>query len=896
MADTQLRIELYQRLTPQAFAAVEAAYANARKRGHRYVELAHWLDQLIRDVPSSDLSSVFDHFEVVPARLGADLEAALEALPAGGTDRPPAFSSDLDKAVQEGWNLTQLVFREKRIRSGHVLLAALQDDGLRRVLSDISREFDKIKAARLAEDYAAITGASVEAKSGGAVPPTGEEREAAAESDGEDSALAKFSVDYTARARAGEIDPIVGRDPEIRQIADILMRRRQNNPILLGEAGVGKTAVVEGFALRIARGDVPPALRNIRLCELDLGRLQAGASVKGEFEERLRRVIEEVEAAPEPVILFIDEAHNLIGAGGSAGQGDAANLLKPALARGTLRTIAATTFDEYKRFFEDDPALQRRFQDVTIGEPDIDATIRMLRGTRPTLERHHGVEILEEALEAAANLSHRYIPARRLPDKAVSLLDTACARVGISQHAVPGEIDDMRQQIDALEAEAAGLGREQEIGLEHGERREEIEGELEAARSRLAALEEQWDQERTVASEILDLRARLRGDRPAPEDGAEGAEAPALDAAERESIRRDLKARLERLEALQGENPLILPIVDQQAVASVVGDWTGVPVGRMVKDEIEAVLRLADTLEERVLGQRHALEAIAKRIETAHAKLDNPGRPIGVFLLVGPSGVGKTETALALAEALYGGEGNAITLNMSEFQEQYTVSLLKGSPPGYQGHKEGGLLTNAVRRKPYSVVLLDEVEKAHPDVHEVFFQVFDKGVLVDSKGQVADFKNTIILLTSNVGSDVIADLFKDPEQLPSDLTKVEQALRGPLRDVFPAALLGRLIVVPYRPIQDDVLGTIIRLQIRRIQDRMRENHDAQIHYGDDVVELIRSRCHEVESGARMVDAILTQTVLPEISRELLQRMVRGQEIGDVTVRAADGEFAYDFDE
>ena len=907
MANSKVRIELYQRLSDDAFKAVESAYANARRRGHRYVELAHWLQQMQLDVPASDLAEAFAHFGIVPTRLAKDLEAYLEGFPSGGTDRPPAFSADLDKLVQEAWNLTQIVFRETRIRSGHALLAALGDEGLHRVLTDISPEFEKLKSAALTDDFERITMGSVESRGSGSdrapMPEGSDSGEALSDSD---SALDQFSVDYTAKARNGEIDPIVGRDAEIRQIADILMRRRQNNPILLGEAGVGKTAVVEGFALRIARGDVPPGLAEIRLCELDLGLLQAGASVKGEFEERLRRVIQEVEESAEPIVLFIDEAHNLIGAGGSAGQGDAANLLKPALARGTLRTIAATTFDEYKKYFEDDPALQRRFQDVTIDEPSVEHTVLMLRGTRPTLERHHGVEILEEALVAAANLSHRYIPARRLPDKAVSLLDTACARVGISQHAVPGEIDDTRKQIEALEAEAHGLDREIEVGLEHADRRAQIDESLETERQRLADLEVRWEAEKQLAGEVLDLRGRLRGTRPAGGEAADSAAAHAADPAdssvpselsegERAEVRDQLKTRLAELEARQGDSPLILPTVDAQAIAAVVGDWTGVPVGRMVKDEIEAVLRLADTLEERVLGQRHALDAIAKRIETAHAHLDNPGRPIGVFLLVGPSGVGKTETAMSLAEALYGGEANAITLNMSEFQEQYTVSLLKGSPPGYQGHKEGGLLTNAVRRKPYSVVLLDEVEKAHTDVHEVFFQVFDKGVLVDSKGQTADFKNTIILLTSNAGSDVIMDLYKDPEREP-DLAQVEKALRGPLRDVFPAALLGRLIVVPYKPIHDDILGTIIELQIRRIQDRMRENHGAELRYDDDVVELIKSRCHELESGARMVDAILTQTILPEISRELLERMVEGKAIGDVRVSVRDDDFAYHFAE
>ena len=579
---------------------------------------------------------------------------------------------------------------------------------------------------------------------------------------GKQEALGRFSVDLTEKARKGEIDPILGRDEEIRQIVDILMRRRQNNPILTGEAGVGKTAVVEGFAQRIAAGDVPPALKEVSLRTLDLGLLQAGASMKGEFENRLRQVIDEVQASPKPIILFIDEAHTLIGAGGAAGQGDAANLLKPALARGTLRTIAATTWAEYKKYFEKDPALTRRFQVIKVDEPSEDKAVLMIRGLAPVLEKHHKVDLLDEALEAAARLSHRYIPSRQLPDKAVSLIDTACARVAISQHATPPALEDCQHSISALESELAIIERESAIGIDHKQRKTGIEANLASGKDRLAKLEAAYKKEKEVVDEILELRRKLRPDGAAVTATNGEAKPEEVKAEERETLLAKLRELEKELTAIQGEDPLIHPSVDEQAVASVVADWTGIPVGRMVKNEIQAVLTLADSLEKRVIGQRHGLEAIAKRIQTSRAGLDNPGKPIGVFLLAGPSGVGKTETALALSETLYGGESNIITINMSEFQEAHTVSTLKGAPPGYVGYGEGGILTEAVRRRPYSVVLLDEVEKAHPDVHEIFFQVFDKGMMEDGEGRLIDFKNTIILLTTNVGSDLIMNMCKEP--------------------------------------------------------------------------------------------------------------------------------------
>ncbi len=719
----------------------------------------------------------------------------------------------------------------------------------------------------------------------------------------------KFAVDLTERARKGEIDPIVGRDEEIRQIIDILMRRRQNNPILTGEAGVGKTAVVEGFAHRLAAGTVPPALKDVRLLALDIGLLQAGASMKGEFEQRLRQVIEEVQASEKPIILFVDEAHTLIGAGGAAGTGDAANLLKPALARGTLRTIAATTWAEYKKHIEKDPALTRRFQVVQVGEPSEEKAILMMRRMASVLEKHHKVQLLDEAIEAAVRLSHRYIPARQLPDKSVSLLDTACARVAISQHAVPAEVEDSRQRIEALNTELEIIERETAVGVETEMRKAAAAAQLEAETQRLATLEGRWNCERQLVEKVLDLRAKLRGEtgkvegtQSKLEKAAEAVaktEKPAaatvtgLSAAERASLLAELKRLQAELHELQGEAPLILPTVDEQAVGSVVQDWTGIPVGRMVKNEIETVLNLADALSQRIIGQRHALEMIAKRIQTSRASLDNPNKPIGVFMLAGPSGVGKTETALALAETLYGGEQNVITINMSEFQEAHTVSTLKGSPPGYVGYGEGGVLTEAVRRRPYSVVLLDEVEKAHPDVHEIFFQVFDKGWMEDGEGRLIDFKNTLILLTTNAGTDLIGNMCKDPDLLP-DPEGLAQALRAPLLKVFPPALLGRIVTIPYYPLSDEMIGSIVRLQLRRIERRIRENHGVPFTYDGEVVKLIVSRCTELESGGRMIDAILTNTVLPSISQVFLQRMMQGERVDRVHVTVDGGEFQYHF--
>ena len=927
------RVALFGKLNSLAYKSIEGATVFCKLRGNPYVELVHWIHQVLQQ-QSSDLHVIVRASGIEAARLARDITEALDRLPRGATSISD-LSAHIEDATERAWVWATLKFGDSRIRTGYVLLAMLKTPGLRNALLAMSREFEKIKVEQLTDDFARIVASSPEgeltANDGsqveqqaapgeysGALPPA---------QMGKQEALKRFTVDLTEQARQGKIDPVVGRDDEIRQIIDILMRRRQNNPILTGEAGVGKTAVVEGFARRLASGDVPPSLKAVSLHALDVGLLQAGASMKGEFEQRLRQVIDEVQSSPKPIVLFIDEVHTLVGAGGAAGTGDAANLLKPVLARGTLRTIGATTWAEYKKYIEKDPALTRRFQTVKIDEPDEDKAVLMMRGIVSTMEKHHRTQILDEALEAAVKLAHRYIPDRQLPDKSVSLLDTACARVAVSHHATPAEVEDSQRRIEALKTELEIIGREAAIGIDTAEREKAVTGALQLENERLATLQAAWKQEKALVDEILELRGKLReatgkADAPAGASGkpdatpaapagkpdaaaaaASGATAGAtpeagsgakpLSESERKQAIGRLQELQQQLSKAQGERPLVLPSVDEQAVASVVADWTGIPVGRMVKDEIATVLKLAETLGKRVIGQSHALEMIGRRVQTARASLENPNKPIGVFMLAGPSGVGKTETALTLAEALYGGEQNLITINMSEFQEAHTVSTLKGAPPGYVGYGEGGVLTEAVRRKPYSVVLLDEVEKAHPDVHEIFFQVFDKGVMEDGEGRLIDFKNTLIILTTNAGTDLVMSLCKDPELLP-DPEGISKALRAPLLKVFPPALLGRIVVIPYYPLSDSVLGQIIRLQMDRVVARIRQNHAAELRYDDAVVKLIASRCTEPESGGRMIDAILTNTLLPQISREFLTRISEGAVTRTVTVAVKGEEFAYAF--
>ena len=894
------RAALFGKLNSLAYKAIEAATVFCKLRGNPYVELVHWLHQFLQ-LQDSDLHRLIRQFNLDPARLAKDITEALDRLPRGSTSITD-LSSHVEEAVERGWVYGSLMFGESQVRSAYLIVGMLKTPSLRHALSAISREFDKIKVESLTERFDEYLEGSPEnglsASDGFQAGSPGEASDAVAPSAmGKQEALKRFTVDLTEQARSGKLDPIVGRDEEIRQLVDILMRRRQNNPILTGEAGVGKTAVVEGFALRIVAGDVPPSLKDVELRALDVGLLQAGASMKGEFEQRLRQVIEDVQASPKPIILFIDEAHTLVGAGGAAGTGDAANLLKPALARGTLRTVAATTWAEYKKHIEKDPALTRRFQVVQVDEPSEPKAILMMRGVASTMEQHHKVQILDEALEAAVKLSHRYIPARQLPDKSVSLLDTACARVAISLHAVPAEVDDSRRRIEALRTEQAIIGREQAIGIAIGTRQQDVVAALSEERARLAALESRWNEEKALVDELLATRASLRAAaEPLDDTSSEaGAPSPRLGEAERTALRDKLGDLQNRLAALQGENPLILPTVDYQAVAAVVADWTGIPVGRMARNEIDTVLRLDEHMKKRIIGQDHALAMIAKRIQTSRAGLDNPSKPIGVFLLAGTSGVGKTETALALAEAMYGGEQNIITINMSEFQEAHTVSTLKGAPPGYVGYGEGGVLTEAVRRKPYSVVLLDEVEKAHPDVHEIFFQVFDKGVMEDGEGRLIDFKNCLILLTTNAGTEMIASLCSDPELMP-DPDAIAKALREPLLKVFPPALLGRLVTIPYYPLSDEMLKAITRLQLERIKKRVESGHKVPFVYDDSVVDLIVSRCTEIESGGRMIDAILTNTLLPDMSREFLTRMLEGKPLTGVRISQRDNALHYIFDQ
>ncbi len=888
------RVALFGKLNPVAYKAIEGATVFCKLRGNPYVELIHWMTQLLEST-ESDVQAIVRHYALDQAALARDVTKALDMLPRGSTAISD-FSPQIESAIERAWVYGTLKYGDAQVRSGYVMLALVTTTNLRNALLAISRQFDKVKGDDLGDNMATICAKTGESGLGaqdgtgvGSGDVGGETGTMAPAAMGKQEALKKYCVDLTARAVEGKMDPISGRDDEIRQIVDILMRRRQNNPILTGEAGVGKTAVVEGFAQRLARGDVPPQMQGCSLLSLDIGLLQAGASMKGEFEQRLRQVIDEVQASPKPIIMFIDEVHTLVGAGGAAGTGDAANLLKPALARGTLRTIGATTWAEYKKHIEKDPALTRRFQVVQVPEPDELKAIIMLRGVASVLEKHHRLQLLDEGIEAAVRLSHRYIPARQLPDKAVSLLDTACARVAVSQHGTPPEVEDCRRRIEALEIEEGIIAREAAVGVEIGTRATDCAEKLATERARLVVLEKRWQDEKVVVDRVLELRATLRGDDKPVDAPAEGAVTP-----DRAALLTELRAEQTKLAGIQGDSPLILPSVDAQAVASVVADWTGIPVGKMVKNELRAILELGATLGGRVIGQQHGLDMIARRIQTSRARLDNPNKPIGVFMLCGTSGVGKTETALALAEALYGGEQNVITINMSEFQESHTVSTLKGAPPGYVGYGEGGILTEAVRRRPYSVVLLDEVEKAHSDVHEIFFQVFDKGWMEDGEGRMIDFKNTIILLTSNAGSELIMNMCKDPELLP-DPDSLATALTEPLQKVFPPALLGRIVTIPYYPLTDEMLGKIVKLQLNRIKKRVAENHKIPFEYSEDAIKLIVKRCNNAESGGRIIDSILTNTVLPKISIEYLRRTAEGGGLQVVKLGVENDDFSYAFE-
>ncbi|WP_186112524.1 type VI secretion system ATPase TssH [Burkholderia gladioli] len=881
---------LIAKLNPTCRKAAERAASLCFARGHYEVDLEHLFVALL-DETSGDMPVVLRASGVDPHALRADLERELESLKRGNT-RTPVFSVHLSELFEQAWLIASLDAQIGRIRSGHLLLALLSAPDLAQFAQRMSPQFARVRVTDLKHKFDEITAGSNEAEPREADAGAGDETDVAAEAaagaaggPSKTPALDTYTTNLTQRARESKIDPVIGRDAEIRQAIDILMRRRQNNPIMTGEAGVGKTAVVEGLALRIAAGDVPPPLAGVALHVLDMGLLQAGASVKGEFENRLKSVIDEVKKSAHPIILFIDEAHTIIGAGGQAGQNDAANLLKPALARGELRTIAATTWSEYKKYFEKDAALARRFQVVKIEEPSEPLAAAMLRGMAGLMERHFNVRILDDAITEAVRLSHRYISGRQLPDKAISVLDTACAKVALAQSATPAVIDDTSKRLERTDAEIASLEREVAGGASHEERLAVLRVAREADVAALETARRRYAEEQAVVAEIVALRARIDAAR---EGSAEG------ERIDEDAVRAELAERIAALAALQGVEPMVPLQVDGHVVAEIVAAWTGIPLGRMVKDEIETVMNLNALLGARVIGQDHALDAVAQRVRTATAGLEDPNKPRGVFMFVGPSGVGKTETALALADVLYGGERKMVTINMSEYQEAHSVSGLKGSPPGYVGYGEGGVLTEAVRRNPYSVVLLDEVEKAHPDVLEMFFQVFDKGAMDDAEGREIDFRNTLIILTSNVGSSQVmqACLNKPEEELP-DPDALAETLRPALYKAFKPAFLGRMKVVPYYPISDEVLVEIIELKLDRIRRRIEANHKAAFEWDESLVEAVLARCTEVDSGARNVDHILNGTLLPEIAGHVLERLADGTALKRIAVRASEaGEFEY----
>jgi type VI secretion system protein VasG len=902
---------LLSKLNPECKRAMAQAAEFCVQQTHFNVEVEHLLSRLLEPM-APDLQILVDYFELDAQTILNQLQQSMDRFKRGN-GRTPALSPHLAPLFQEAWLSSSMLMGEQQIRSGTVLLALLEVDSLRGLLIDmapgllkIPRETLKNKIVDLLVESAEDAGGAARAQSSmplaNAAAPGGTQAGAQGAGTGGQMpsvsrkganatpSLDQYTIDMTAQARQGTIDPIKGRDAEIRQIIDVLLRRRQNNPILTGEAGVGKTAVVEGFAQRVVQGDVPPALQNVSVRTLDLALLQAGAGIKGEFENRLKSVIAEVRASPVPIVLFIDEAHQLIGAGGAEGQGDAANLLKPALARGELRTIAATTWAEYKKYVERDPALARRFQVVKVEEPAPDVAIEMLRGMVTTLERHHGVEILDEAVRDAVKLSHRYITGRQLPDKAISVLDTACARVAVGQSGVPQEIELIERDLLAKQGQLRLLKHANAMGEDHQDDMRALDAVIAGLRQREQGLREKLAAERQAVQEIVNLRKRIS------ENVNSQIEGEVLEDQDERQMTAAQLQRLEKgLEAIQEDEPMVPVCVDSGIVADVISGWTGIPVGKMMADEIHTVLHLKEKLAARVVGQDQALDAIARRVRTFRADLDDPGKPVGVFMLVGPSGVGKTETAFALADMLYGGDRNMITINMSEFQEAHSVSSLKGAPPGYVGYGKGGVLTEAVRRRPYSVVLLDEMEKAHPDVFEIFFQVFDKGTMEDGEGVTIDFKNTLILLTSNAAQDVITQACEQGRR--PDATALTERLRPVLMRQFSPAFLGRLVLVPYYPLGDAQIRSIVDLKLEKLAERFRLNHRAEFSWDESVTAMITARCTEVDSGARNIDFILTQSVLPELSTLVLERMSMDKPFTAVHMSiTADGQVHYDFDD
>ena len=878
---------LIGKLNDSSRSALESAAGLCVSHTHYNVEIEHWLLKILED-NSSSIHNVIKAYKLNLSKLVSELNSELDKFN-NGNARAPSLSPNVVDLAKSAWMLASVNFGHAQASSVHLLAALLTDEKLHRATAITRGELSKINGESLIESLPQFINADESpiqldtTHNQNPVTPSNQ------------PSLDKYTVNLTDAAKEGKIDQVIGRDVEVRQIIDVLIRRRQNNPILTGEAGVGKTAVVEGFALRIANGDVPEPLKGVTIRSLDLGLLQAGASVKGEFENRLKSVISEVKASPTPIIMFIDEAHTLIGAGGKEGQGDAANLLKPALARGELRTIAATTWAEYKKYFERDPALTRRFQVVKVEEPSIDKGVDMMRAITPMLQKHHKVRILDEAIVDSVKLSSRYITARQLPDKSVSLLDTACARVALSQSATPSQIEDTQRRIvqcantlNSLEKENAALGNCEDQIHALIDERETLENNLEAQKS-------QWESEKNLVQQIQTLQAQIEEQYHASLTAADNevtVNENTQSAVDPSQLREELKARITELESVQGDSPMIQINVDSQAVAEVVANWTGIPVGKMVSNEIQSILTLKEKLEARVIGQPHALEAIAESIRTSRAGLTDPRKPIGVFFMVGSSGVGKTETAMALADTLYGGEQNITVINMSEFKEEHKVSMLLGSPPGYVGYGEGGVLTEAVRRKPYSIVLLDEMEKAHPGVQDVFYNLFDKGTIKDGEGRDIDFKNTIIIMTSNAGEEHIRAMVAQSEELPDPETLLDN-FRPQLLKYFKPAFLGRSTVIPYYPLDDENLLKICKINMRKIEKRVQAHYGATFSYDEEVLLHIVARSQEVDTGARNIENILSRTMLPALATQCLAKLAENKEVNSIHVKTEeDGTFAY----
>lgn len=847
---------LITKLSPTTRTALEKSANYCINQQNYEIEIEHLLFELLNQNLKNDLSILLDHYKISKNALIDDLQETISHLPKGNT-RTPIFAQSIVRLLEQAW-LIASADQTPVIRSGHLLVALLTAGDLYQIALRASSLFDLFPIDTMKHKFIEICKASIEEHLPQADHQNdvqGQDTIQSSESHAKTPALDQYTINLTQKALNGGIDPVIGREFEIRLMLDILMRRRQNNPILTGEPGVGKTAVVEGLALKIANNQVPDALKNVHIHVLDMGLLQAGASVKGEFENRLKQVIQEVQSSAHPIIIFIDEAHTLIGAGGQAGQNDAANLLKPALARGELRTIAATTWAEYKQYFEKDAALSRRFQVVKVEEPTEEVAIDMLRAMIPVMAKHFNLQIDDEAIVTAVHSSHRYIAGRQLPDKAVSILDTAAARVALTQNAQPVKLDQLHAQHHNLLLELDILEQENNQFPQHDERLSNLKNTITEIENELNATTEKWKQELEIVQKIKTLEQKNSE-------------------LKHEEHINDFKNQIQQLRSdlkiLQGEQPLVFERVNAQIINEIISDWTGIPVGKMVNDEIKQILSLEEKLEQRVMGQDYALHQLVQGIKTSKAKLEDPNKPQGVFMLVGPSGVGKTETALALANELYGGESHLITINMSEYQEAHTVSSLKGAPPGYVGYGQGGVLTEAVRRNPYSVVLLDEIEKAHSDVQELFYQVFDKGTLEDGEGRVIDFKNTTILLTSNTGSSAImqACLTKPVEEWPTAEDLIEH-LKPSLYKQFKPAFLGRMRIVPYFPLHDDLLVRIIHHKLGKITDRIFKQYQTRVEYTDDLVELLLSRCTEVDSGARNVDNILNSSILPELATQIL---------------------------